>query len=195
MEELEKTALEMERAELNLLVQNGIKFNVTAKIRKRKKGIKGILGKKETFGETFTYEIKEPTLDTLDRISEISLKMVINEDELKGDGSDVLSKTKKLAKENARNLARIIAVAVLGEDYYETEITHTPGGAMKIKRYKNDEKLNSLSDLFFHAIKPSQLVELASVVTSISNLGDFLVSMRLLSDARTTQPIKESIED
>jgi hypothetical protein len=194
MEELEKTALEMERAELNLLVQNGIQFNVTTKIRKRKKGIKGFFGSKEIVEETFTYGINEPTLNTLDRISEMSLKMAINEDELKGDGGDVLSKTKKLAKENAGNLARIIAVAVLGEDYYITEISHTAGGTMKIKRHKNDEKLNSLTDLFFHSIKPSQLMQLASIVTSISNLGDFLVSMRLLSDARTTTPRKESIE-
>jgi hypothetical protein len=187
MEELEKTALEMERAELNLLVKNGIKFNVTEKVRKRKNGIKGFFCKKETVEKTFTYEINEPTLNTLDRISEVSLKMAINEGELKGD--DILSKTKKLAKENAIRLARIVAIAVLGEDYYITEISHE-----KIKRYKDDKKLNSLTDLFFHTVKPSQLVELSSVITSISNLGDFLVSMRLLSDARTTQPRKESIE-
>jgi hypothetical protein len=184
----ERTELEMERAELNLLVQNGIKFKVTAKIKERKPGIKGFFGKKVIVEKTFEYEIKEPTLDTLDRISELSLKMVINENELKDD--DVFRKTKRLAKENAGHLARIVAIAVMGEDYYTAEITSTG----KIKRSKNEEKLNSLADMFFHTVKPSQLAELSNIIMSISNLGDFLVSMRLLSDARTTQPIRESIE-
>jgi hypothetical protein len=194
MNDEKKTALEMERAELNLLVQNGVKFEVTTKIRRRKNGIRGFFGGREFVEETFSYEIQEPTLSTLDRISEASLQMSLNEDDLNVEGIDVLGRTKRLAKENAWNLARIIAIAVLGEDYYLTEISHTAGGTMKIKRHKNDEKLNSLTDLFFHAIKPSQLMQLASVVTGISNLGDFLVSMRLLSDARTTQPRRESIE-
>jgi hypothetical protein len=182
--EREKTAFEMEQEELNLLVNKGIKFSIKNKVRKREKGWRGFFGKKDIVEETNTYEIHEPTLSVLDRISDVSLKIAINEDELK-DGN-VLRKAKKLAKENAEHLARVIAIAVLGEDYYINEITG--------KRHNDDKELNRLTDLFLHTITPSKLVELSAIITSISNLGDFLNSMRLLSDARTTIPRKESIE-
>jgi hypothetical protein len=192
-ENTEKTSMEMEQSELNLLIGQGIKFSIAIKAVKRKKSFR-IFGrsKPEIEEKTLTFEIHEPTLDTLDRISEISLKMAVSEEELKGN--DFLGRAKRLAKENARNLARIIAVAVLGEDYYETEITHISATSVKIKRHKQDERLNSLSDLFFHTVTPSKLAELATVITSVSNLADFLASMRLLSDARTAIPRKESIE-
>jgi hypothetical protein len=100
--------------------------------------------KPETIDETLTWEIREPTLDTLDRISEISLKIAVSEEELRGsDISGILSRTKKLARENARNLARIVAIAVLGEDYYETEITQVSATSVKIKQHKQDEREQS----------------------------------------------------
>lgn len=37
----EKTDLELEREELNLLVKQGVRFSVTHKIRRRKKALKG----------------------------------------------------------------------------------------------------------------------------------------------------------
>ena len=37
----EKTDLELEREELNLLVKQGVRFSVTHKIRRHKKGVKG----------------------------------------------------------------------------------------------------------------------------------------------------------
>jgi hypothetical protein len=58
----------------------------------------------------------------------------------------------------------------LGEDYYETEITQVSATSVKIKRHKQDERLNSLADLFFHTVTPSKLAELATVITSVSNL-------------------------
>jgi hypothetical protein len=191
-EKTEKTELEMEREELNLLVNNGVKFEITAKVIKRKPGIRGFWGEKEIVEETFTFEIHQPTLDTLDRISEVSLKVVMNEDEIKE--GDSLINAKRIAKENGVLLARTVAIAVLGEDYYTTEITQIDGSSVRIKRHKNDKKLESLTDLFFHSMTPSKLAEVATVITCISNLSDFLSSMRLLRGARTTQPRKESIE-
>ena len=54
--------------------------------------------------------------------------------------------------------------------------------------------INKWTTLFFHTIKPSKLVGLSEAVTSVSNLGDFINSMRLMSGARTTQPRTERIE-
>jgi hypothetical protein len=187
--EQEKTG-EMEREELNLLVQRGIQFDISQKVRKRAKGWRGVFGKKEVLEETTTFELHEPTLSVLDRISDISLDMVINIDELKKDGNEAIAKTKELVKENSQKMARLVAIAVLGEDYHITEISKSG----KAKRRNDDRELNRLTDLFFHTVKPSKLAVLVLSITNISNIGDFIASMRLLSGARTTQPRKDRIE-
>jgi hypothetical protein len=166
----EKTPLEIERQELNLLVQRGFKFEVT--VGKRKK----------------TFEIHEPTLAVLDRISDISLDIVIDENELNND-DNIMVNARKLIAGNAKRQATIIAMAVLGESYY----TNIPILKQVLNVFYRI-RLRKLTDLFLHTITPSKLVGLAVAVTNISNLGDFLASMRLLSGARTTQPRKESIE-
>jgi hypothetical protein len=169
--EQEKTELEIEREELNLLVQRGFKFTVT--VGKRNK----------------TFEINEPTLSVLDHISDISLDMVINEDELTKENSDIMVNARKLVKENVKRQASIIAIAVLGESYYTNipVLKQILNVFYRIRRRK-------LTDLFLHAITPSKLAGLALVITNISNIGDFIASMRLLSGTRTTQPRKDRIE-
>jgi hypothetical protein len=169
--EQEKTALEMERAELNLLIQRGFHFTVTVGRRKK------------------TFEIHEPTLDVLDRISGISLDMAINEDELTQGKSDIIASTHRMVKDNVKRQAAIIAIAVLGESCY----TNIPILKHVLKVFYRI-RLRKLTDLFLHTIKPSKLVEISLTITNTSNIADFIVSMRLLSGARTTQPRKESIE-
>lgn len=183
-------ALKAEREELNLLVKRGIRFNVTTKIRRRKKGLRGFFSRPVTDEETTSFEMHEPTLSVLDRISELSLSMAIDEEAFKGAGHTAIEDAKYLAKDHAERMARVIAIAVLGEDYYVTEITRLG----KVKKYNDDKELDRLTALFFHSIKPSKLVGLAAVVTNISNLGDFITSMRYLSGARTALPRKERIE-
>ena len=168
----EKTLLEIEREELNLLVQRGFHFEIA--IGKRKK----------------TFIIQQPTLNVLDQISDISLDMAISEDKLNQEDNAILN-ARKLVKKNAKRQARVIAIAVLGESYY----TDTKNPILKqIMNVFYRIQLRRLTDVFIHTITPSMLVGLTTIVTNISNLGDFLYSMRLLSGARTTQPRKESIE-
>jgi hypothetical protein len=188
--EQEKAAREMEREELNLLVQRGISFNISQKVRHRAKGLSGFFGKKEAAEETMTFEMHEPTLSVLDRISDVALDMAINDDELKESGEEIITKAKGLVKGNSQKLARMVAISVLGEDYHITEISKSG----KVKRRNDDRELDRLTDLFFHAVTPSKLAGLALSITSISNIGDFIASMRLLSGARTTQPRKDRIE-
>jgi hypothetical protein len=190
LEQQEKTDLEKEREELSLLIQRGFQFDITIKTRKRVKGIKGFFRKKEVSEETMTFEVHEPTLSVLDLISDVALDIVINTDELKEGGEDIINKAKELVKGNSKKLARVVAFAVLGEDYYITEITKSG----EFKRRNNNRELERLTDLFFHTVKPSKLAVLASVITNVSNFADFIASMQLLSGARTTQPRKESIE-
>lgn len=186
----DKTPLELEREELNILVKQGVKFSVSHKVRRRKPGIKGFFQKPEVVTVSEDFEIQEPTLSVLDRLSSIWVEMALNEEDLTAGGAATLSEAKRIAKDNARRMARIVAIAVLGEDYHVTEIG--PGG--RVKHYNDEKELDRLTELFGHTIKPSKLVGLAEIVTSISNLGDFINSMRLMSGARTTQPRKEHIE-
>ncbi|MDR1459792.1 MAG: hypothetical protein LBI60_06230 [Bacteroidales bacterium] len=165
-----KTELEIERAELNLLIQSGFRFHVS-------------IGKKKK-----TFEIHEPTLNVLDQISAISLEMVLNKDEFQAN-AEILTNARKLVKGNAKRQAAIIAIAVTGESYY----TNIPI-FKTILNVLYHIKLRKLTNLFLHTITPSQLIGLSDVITNISNLGDFVSSMRLLSDARTTEPIKDRIE-
>ena len=165
-----KSLLEIEREELNLLINRGFHFEVSVGKRKKK------------------FEIYEPTLNVLDQISDISLDMVIDESQLNKD-DDVILNARKLVKKNAKRQAKAIAIAVLGETYY----TNIPV-LKQIFNVVYRIKLRRLTGLFMHTITPSGLAVLAARVTSISNLSDFLCSMRLLSGTRTTQQRKESIE-
>ncbi|MDR1585382.1 MAG: hypothetical protein LBS07_04305 [Prevotellaceae bacterium] len=169
--EQEKTAIEIEREELNLLIQQGFRFEVS--VGKRKK----------------TFEIHEPTLSVLDRISDISLNMVIDKDKMTQENSDVMVAARKLVKENVKRQAAIIAIVVLGESYY----TNIPVLKQILKVFYRI-RLRKLTDFFLHTIKPSKMVEIASAVTNTSNLGDFITSMRSLSGTRTAQPRKDRIE-
>ena len=164
----EKTLLEIEREELNLLVQRGFHFEII--VGKRKK----------------TFSIHEPTLNILDLVTDISLDMEIDEEEL---NQNIIGNARKMVKGNARRQARIIAISVLGESYY----TNIPI-LKQILNILYRIKLRRLTDLFMHTITSSKLIGLSAAITNTSNLGDFCASMQLLSGARTTQPRKESIE-
>ena len=188
MDEVEKDNIELEREQLNLLIKRGVKFEVVTKIRKRKKGFKSFFQKPEISEETTSYEIQEPTLSVLDRLCDVWLDMAIDEEALR-EGA-VIVEAKQITKKNTEKMARIIAISVLGEDYHITEVSRTG----KIRKYTDDKELNRLTKVFFHSIKPSKLARLATTITNVSNLADFIASMRLMSGARTTKPITDRIE-
>lgn len=186
LQDAEKTLKDIERDELNRIIGNGVSFTITRRIR-RKKAFPKIGYQVETISEK--YEIQEPTLSTLDRLSAIWIDMDIPEQELLKGGADTIRTAKNLANINARRMARIIAVAVLGEDYF------IPCQRYGRTAYKgNDKALDDLTEIFLHSLRPSELVSLAQTVTAVSNLGDFIASMRLMSGARTTQPMTGRIE-
>ncbi len=188
-EAAEKTLQDLERDELNLMIQKGVRFSVSRKVYKRAPGPLGFLlpRRPETITETFV--IQEPTLNTLDRLTEIWVQMDIPEGELTAGGYKTLAAAKRVAHKNTRRMARIVAIAVLGEDYYYT-IQDANG---RIRQKTDDKELDRLTDLFAHGIKPSDLLGLTQTVTSVSNLGDFIASMRYMSGAKTTQ-IADRIE-
>ena len=186
LQDAEKTLKDIERDELNRIIGNGVSFTITRRIR-RKKAFPRIGYQVETISGK--YEIQEATHSTLDRLSAIWIDMDSPEQELLKGGAVTIRTAKNLANINARRMARIIAVAVLGEDYF------IPCQRYGRTAYKgNDKALDDLTEIFLHSLRPSELVSLAQTVTAVSNLGDFIASMRLMSGARTTQPMTGRIE-
>jgi len=167
--------LEQEINELNVLIDKGVEFSVTYRVMERK------LFKTITKNVSKIFTIKEPTLAVLDLISSESILFAIDEEKLK---SDTISEGKKLIIKHAKAMARIVAIAVLGESCF----------VMKNNRFSIDKKsIDKLQHLFYHAIKPSDLFRLCNIILTVGNIGDFLNSMRLSSGAVTTKKI--DIED
>lgn len=190
MEEAKNT-IEQERFELNTLINKGVSFEVQDVEVQHKKYLWGLIRKKTLKPVIRKFEIKEPTLSTLDRISSESIEIVIDENKLKGE--DVITQAKQIAGKHAMRCAKIIAIAVLGTDY----LIPKRGKGDTVKYVEDTRRLDELTLLFARTIKPSELYQLCILINTMSNLGDFLNSIRLISADRTTMPsrIEENKED
>lgn len=184
MDEAKKTDLEKEQAELNALIQKGVTFEVKDIQVVTDKRFFGLIRKKREVEVTRQFTIVEPTLSTLDRLSAEWIKFTIDEKVMQSDNAMVQART--MAHSHAISCARVVAIAALGVDRLKRS---TEKG---VTRWVEDvEKLEAVTDLFARNIKPSRLRQLATVVNAMSNLGDFLNSIRLMSTIdRTTMPIR-----
>lgn len=183
MEEVNKSNLEKEKSELNALIRKGVSFEVKDVEVVVEKRFFGLIRKRRMIEVTKKFTIEEPTLSTLDRLSSEWIELAIDEKALKSD--DAMVKARTMAHQHSIRCARIVAIAVLGVDRLKCSIK---GG---FPHYVEDtEKLNKLTDLFARQIKPSRLHQFAILVNSMSNLGDFMNSIRLMSTDRTTMPIR-----
>lgn len=180
--------LTREQGELRQMINEGVTFDIEVTYRKRKPGLFGFFRKREQMKEKRVFRIAEPTLSTLDRLSMLWLEMTI--DETKLSDADYLATAKQLANKEAKKLAKVVATAVLGEDYYD--VTDKGG---YFARKPNEKRLARLTSLFSHSVTPSQLLTLAILITNVSNLGDFINSIRLMSATRTSDPITNLIEE
>jgi hypothetical protein len=159
---------------LNTMLDKGLTFTMKHTERVRAKGIRGFFGKKEIVETEETYTIKEPTLAVLDMMSAEWLKFDLTELEGIMDDS-ALEASYKIVTRHAKDLARVIAIASLGERYYSVE-----GG--------DEKELQRLADLFYRYATPSQMRDLAMFITASGNIADFIVSMRLMRSAVTVTP-------
>jgi deoxyribose-phosphate aldolase len=180
---IEDKLFETEKRELDVIIGRGVSFEVEQTTYRRKKGIFGRLKKREKFTEKVKYIINEPTLSTLDLISAEQIELRIDESMIASDTG--INEAKKISAEQCKRMAKILAICVLGEDYV---LPIQKGSAIK---YVRDEKrLQELTEIFMAFVKPSKLVQLTLLVNTISNLGDFINSIRLMSASRTTMPVR-----
>lgn len=172
MEKQQEKDILAQRKVLRTIINRGIKFTVNYTVKVRQKGLKGLLGKKVYEERKEDFIIKETTLDTLDRASEVWLRMDTSEADKEGAGE---KEDWKVANANAHDMAEALAIIVLGERYWAVE-----GG--------DDEEIKRLTDLFYKTVKPSQCNEIAIFVNAVKNTSDFMSSIRLMKMSITTNP-------
>lgn len=175
---IQKFMNNIEKNELDILLQKGVSFEVETTIYVRKKGLLGYLSKREKKTEIKKFIIKQPTLSVLDRFSSEAIDLVLDESVLSSETG--ISEAKKIASLQAKRLAKILAIFVLGQDYRVVN----RGGSY----FNNDKELDDLTDLFYNNITPSKIMQLCMLINTMSNLGDFINSIRLMSASRTTMP-------
>lgn len=173
---------DFERKEVNFLIQNGLPFTIKVKEKQvKKKYLFGLIKRYQLKEVERKFIIKEPTLAVLDRLSKEWIEMSIDESLLQSE--NVLNVSKKYVMRNIERASRVIALAVLGEDYF---ICHTVGNQISYKT--NEKELQDLTNLFKQYIKPSDLYTIYEAINITSNLADFLTAIRLMSAERTTKP-------
>jgi hypothetical protein len=177
-----ETLFDAEKRELDIIIGRGVSFEVEQTYFKRRPGLFGIFQKRIKVSETVKYTIKEPTLAVLDHISAQQVELGIDEKNVESYGTN---EAKKLAAKHSKRMARILAIAVLGEDYF---MQVQKGNSFK---YVTDDKaLERLENIFLMNVKPSKLIQLSLLISTMENLGDFMNSIRLMSASRTMMPIR-----
>jgi hypothetical protein len=174
--------IKAEHEELNKLIRNGMFFTVERRVYRRQPGFRGYLRKRELIVTQEKLVVQEPTLAILDEVAAEQIELEIDEEKL--SKTDWMNIVNKMKYDHSRRLARIVALHVLGEDYF---ICTQRGSAVEYT--KDKKRLKELTDLIQHGTKPSYLSQLAEMVSTISNMGDFTNSIRLMSASRTTMPI------
>lgn len=167
--------LTAEQQQIDALINRGIEFNVP------KRGWERRLSRKKER----SFAIEEPYLAVLDLLADEFIKMELDEEELKANPESV---SNRIVKEHAKRLARIVAIAVLN---HRTCIHLT-----KYKWAYNRPLIERYTRYFLTRVKPSKLLQIASIIGQISNVGAFITSIRWTSGAmiRTTLPKAELIE-
>ena len=134
-----------EQGELDSLIEKGFSF----KVKKRE------------------FLVREPYLGTLDRLSDLFIKMDYDITKL---DTEFMQESKRMAHASAKMCAKVIAIAVLNNKWKIRLLS----GAMY--RY------------FLWNIQPSKLFELTRLINLTCNLRDFTYSIISMSAARTTKP-------
>ena len=173
----EKKRLEQERSELNTLINKGVTFEVQdCEVRTERVFL--FFKRRRVVPVKRTFKIDEPTLATLDRLSAEWIEFAIDE--------EGMQRAKTMVREHAERCARIIAIAVLGSSYTVAK----PGRNGTVRYVEDKAELNRLTRLFADTVKPSQLLQLCVLINAMSNLGDFMNSIRLMQADRSTMPVR-----
>ena len=180
----EQRLLQLEAEELNKLIREGVAFTIDTTAFECRRTWYGRKVYTEHRVER-EFVLHEPTLSTMDRLSAEWVQLAIDENMMK-DGLDAMSYALQMVNRHTERCARIVAIAVLDEERFVLQ--PSPNGTT---RYVEDTgKINELTSLLLHSVRPSKLRQLFMAVINILNLGDFMNSIRLMSSSRTTMPVR-----
>ncbi|MGV0921905.1 hypothetical protein ACTS94_16410 [Empedobacter falsenii] len=114
------------------------------------------------------FEIKPCTLSTLDRLCQYQIELFFDEGKLNNE-LEIFNQTKLIAAKNAKLMANIVAVAVLGIDYSKAEF----------KRVQT---------IIYNSLTPAKLFEIINEILKSQDLANFMHSTRLASIKMTISP-------
>lgn len=161
-----------EKKEINVLLNKGFDYII------RTRETKGGFLRKAEKEKIIKLEFKEPTLAVLDVVSDKYLQLNITEPkEDDADTSNRLRAVQFTVHDNAAKMAEIIAIFALGENCFNFDG----------RRYEYDDaRVTSLADVIYHNVTPTEMLKIISALTALSNLPNFLSSIRLTGASRTT---------
>lgn len=159
--------INLEKQEINKLLDNGIEFEVD--------------GKK--------YLIKQPTLGVLHLLSSVFVEMTIDEEKLK---NDPIAASRRMVLESAELCAKAVAIAVLGIRCVRS-YGHPNFFVVKQTRYK---LIKRWTNFFLLHLTPESLANFMLIINQMGNYGDFINSIRWMSGARVTAPsrVEEDVQ-
>lgn len=117
------------------------------------------------------YHVSEPTLAVLDQMSLIWLTFPeVNE---KWTIQEAVEFGRTIAHDHIKSMAKVIAIAVLGEKIFMPII-----GAWRLRR---------MTKQILHSCRPTDIKNMVEIITATNGLVNFIVSMRLMSTATQTR--------
>ena len=161
-ETAKEEAVIMAHRELDSLVDNGIEYTMVYTRR--------LLFLRKT--KRITFSVYEPTLAVLDQICSEAIDITLDDDELAKGGAETIKSAMRVVTDNTARMARIVALATLGEQAFDT----MPWGTGRL----NKGRVNKLARVIEHSATSTQLTHLTTAVLDRLNLGSFLQSTRLM---------------
>lgn len=114
-----------------------------------------------------TWTIHRPFGGTLNALSREFVEMDYSEDQLR---ENIVEEGKRLIAHNAHRMGRVVAIAVLRDKW-----------AIRLL-------LPFVADYFLWRISPAILREVAEAIFGMTDMQNFILSIRLMSTKRTTTP-------
>lgn len=163
---------DIQREEIKTLIETPYEFEVeyNKKVTIQEKFFFGLIPyeKKVVKKVKEKFEIKPCTLSTLDRLCQYQIELFIDEAKL-SDNNEIFNQTKLISYKNAKLMANIVAVAVLGVDYSKTEFKRVQA-------------------IIYNSLTPAKLFEIINEILKFQDLTNFTNSTRLASIKMTISP-------
>jgi len=159
---------DIQREEIKTLIEAPYEFEV--EYNKKEKFFFGLIPFEKRLKKKVKekFEIKPCTLSTLDRLCQYQIELFFDEGKLNNE-LEIFNQTKVIAYKNAKLMANIVAVAVLGADYSKSEF----------KR---------VSNILYNSLTPAKLFEIINEILKSQDLANFMHSTRLASIKMTISP-------